>query len=46
MVLIFAEVHPFGSVTAEPIMVDLVPPAEAAPAAKKEAAAETKAKKN
>lgn len=36
MVLIFAEVHPFGSVTAEPIMVDLVPPAEAAPAAKKE----------
>jgi hypothetical protein len=36
MVLIFAEVHPFGSVTAEPIMVDLVPPAEATPTAKKE----------
>jgi hypothetical protein len=30
MVLIFAEVHPFGSVTAEPIMVDIVSPDEAA----------------
>lgn len=29
MVLIFAEVHPFGSVTAEPIMVDIVSPEEA-----------------
>jgi hypothetical protein len=28
MVLIFAEVHPFGSVTAEPIAVDIVSPAE------------------
>jgi hypothetical protein len=28
MVLIFAEVHPFGSVTAEPITVDIVSPAE------------------
>jgi hypothetical protein len=28
MVLVFAEVHPFGSVTAEPITVDLVSPAE------------------
>ena len=36
MVLIFAEVHPFGSVTAEPITVDLVSPAEAPPPAKKE----------
>lgn len=35
MVLIFAEVHPFGSVTAEPITVDLVSPAEAPPPAKK-----------
>jgi hypothetical protein len=30
MVLLFAEVHPFGSVTAEPIMVDIVSPEEAA----------------
>jgi hypothetical protein len=29
MVLVFAEVHPFGSVTAEPITVDLVSPDEA-----------------
>jgi hypothetical protein len=29
MVLIFAEVHPFGSVTAEPITVDIVSPDEA-----------------
>jgi hypothetical protein len=29
MVLIFAEVHPFGAVTAEPITVDLVSPDEA-----------------
>jgi hypothetical protein len=28
MVLVFTEVHPFGSVTAEPITVDLVSPAE------------------
>ena len=32
MVLIFAEVHPFGSVTAEPITVDIVSPDEAAKA--------------
>jgi hypothetical protein len=31
MVLIFAEVHPFGSVTAEPITVDIVSPDEATP---------------
>jgi hypothetical protein len=36
MVLIFAEVHPFGSVTAEPITVDIVSPEEAAATAKKE----------
>jgi hypothetical protein len=36
MVLFFAEVHPFGSVTAEPITVDIVSPAEAAPTPKKE----------
>ncbi len=36
LVLIFAEVHPFGSVTAEPITVDLVSPAEAPPPAKTE----------
>jgi len=36
MVLIFAEVHPFGSVTAEPITVDLVSPDEATRTAKKE----------
>jgi hypothetical protein len=29
MVLVFAEVHPFGSVTAEPITVDIVSPDEA-----------------
>jgi hypothetical protein len=29
LVLLFSEVHPFGSVTAEPIMVDIVSPAEA-----------------
>jgi hypothetical protein len=29
MILIFAEVHPFGSVTAEPIAVDIVTPEEA-----------------
>src|SRR3981189_2635948 len=36
MVLIFAEVHPFGSVTAEPIMVDIVLPDEATRTPKKE----------
>ncbi len=36
MVLIFAEVHPFGSVTAEPITVDLVSPDEATPPSRKE----------
>jgi hypothetical protein len=36
MVLIFAEVHPFGSVTAEPITVDLVSPDEATPPPRKE----------
>jgi hypothetical protein len=36
MVLIFAEVHPFGSVTAEPITVDIVSPEQATPAPKKE----------
>ena len=36
MVLIFAEVHPFGSVTAESIMVDLVSPDETVQAPKKE----------
>jgi hypothetical protein len=34
MVLIFAEVHPFGSVTAEPIAVDIVSPEEATPVPK------------
>jgi len=29
LVLFFSEVHPFGSVTAEPIAVDIVTPAEA-----------------
>jgi hypothetical protein len=33
-ILILAEVHPFGSVTAEPIKVDIVSPAEAPPAPK------------
>lgn len=36
LVLLFTEVHPFGSVTAEPITVDLVSPAEAPAIAKKE----------
>ena len=36
LVLFSAEVHPFGSVTAEPIAVDLVTPAEAPPPPKKE----------
>jgi hypothetical protein len=31
LVLFFTEVHPFGSVTAEPITVDLVSPAEVTP---------------
>jgi len=35
-VLIFTEVHPYGSVTAEPITVDIVTSAEAPPAPKKE----------
>jgi hypothetical protein len=35
-VLFFSEVHPFGSVTAEPIAVDIVTPAEAPPPAKQE----------
>jgi len=42
MVLIFAEVHPFGSVTAEPITVDLVPADEVSPK-KEETLPETKA---
>ena len=36
MVLVFAEVHPFGSVTAEPITVDLVDPSEVPPPAKED----------
>jgi hypothetical protein len=36
MVMVFAEVHPFGSVTAEPITVDIVSPDEAAPPPKRE----------
>jgi hypothetical protein len=36
MVLIFAEVHPLGSVTAEPITVDIVLPDEATQTPKKE----------
>jgi hypothetical protein len=36
LVLFFSEVHPFGSVTAEPIAVDLVPAAEVAPPPKKQ----------
>ncbi|HTB01001.1 MAG TPA: hypothetical protein VK804_11040 [Bradyrhizobium sp.] len=36
LVLFFSEVHPFGSVTAEPIAVDIVTPAEAPPPAKQE----------
>src|ERR1700691_4879256 len=35
LVLFFSEVHPFGSVTAEPIAVDLISPAEGVQAAKK-----------
>ena len=37
MVLVLAEVHPFGSVTAEPITVDLVSPAEVGAPPKEEA---------
>jgi hypothetical protein len=37
LVLFFTEVHPFGSVTAEPIAVDLVPSTEVAPIPEKEA---------
>jgi hypothetical protein len=36
VVLIFAEVHPFESVTAEPITVDIVSPEEAPPAPQKD----------
>jgi hypothetical protein len=36
LVLLFSEVHPFGSVTAEPITVDIVSPAEAPDIPKKE----------
>lgn len=36
VVLFFAEVHPFGSVTAEPITVDIVSPAEVTSAPKEE----------
>jgi hypothetical protein len=36
LVLFFTEVHPFGSVTAEPIAVDLVPATEVAAPPKKE----------
>ena len=36
LVLVFAEVHPLGSVTAEPIKVDLVAPSEVPPSAKEE----------
>lgn len=35
MVLVFAEVHPFGSVTAETIAVDIVTPEEVAPVPEK-----------
>jgi hypothetical protein len=35
LVLLFSEVHPFGSVTAEPIAVDLVSPAEVVQAPEK-----------
>jgi hypothetical protein len=37
MILVFTEVHPFGSVTAEPITVDLVSPAEVNALPKEEA---------
>src|SRR5450830_1572585 len=36
LVLFFTEVHRFGSVTAEPITVDLVSPAEATPPPEKD----------
>jgi hypothetical protein len=36
IVLIFAEVHPFGSVTAEPIAVDIVSPDEVTPTPKED----------
>ena len=36
-ILVLAEVHPFGSVTAEPITVDIVSPEDAPPAPKTEA---------
>jgi len=36
VLLFFTEVHPFGSVTAEPIAVDIVPASEVAPIPKKE----------
>jgi hypothetical protein len=42
MILIYAEVHPFGSVTAEPIAVDIVSPEEAAPKPAAEPPAELK----
>src|SRR5882757_1798123 len=41
MVVLFAEVHPFGSLTAEPIAVDIVSPAEVAPPPKEEEPAPT-----
>jgi len=41
MVVLFAEVHPFGLVTAEPIAVDIVSPAEVAPPPKEEEPAPT-----
>jgi hypothetical protein len=41
MVVLFAEVHPFGSLTAEPIAVDIVSPAEVAPPPKDEEPAPT-----
>jgi hypothetical protein len=45
LVLFFTEVHPYGSVTAEPITVDIVTPDEAPPVPKKEEPApEPKAK--
>ena len=43
LLLFFTEVHPYGSVTAEPITVDLVPAAEVAPPKKEEPAPEQKA---
>jgi outer membrane biosynthesis protein TonB len=42
LVLLYAEVHPFGSTPAETITVDLVSPAEAPPAKKPEPAPEPK----